>query len=133
MGTGSLIPKEKPMKPTSRVPILLSAFVCPGLGQLAQKRWQAGALVMSGFLTGFCWVMILAIGNIAACYSLIDNPDVIPKVEQPQEFILPFGIAVTFYLISLFDVFSAQQRIARKIREEAFANELLSKNQSRDS
>ncbi|VGO14610.1 hypothetical protein PDESU_03173 [Pontiella desulfatans] len=112
------------MKPTSRVPILLSAFACPGLGQLVQKRWVAGAVFMSGFLVGFCWVMVLALGNIAAYYSMAFDPEFKDvAVSPPATFIAPLSIAGTVYLVSLFDVFTAQQRGARKYREEQFLQE----------
>lgn len=111
------------MKPVSRIPILLSAFACPGLGQMVQMRWKAGLVLFSGFLTGFCWVMILAIGNIVSYYAMVADPDIDPEVSEPSAFVVPISIAAVFYLLSLFDVISAHRVKASRSREEEFLNQ----------
>lgn len=108
------------MKPPSRLPILLSACACPGLGQFVQRRWKAGLVLLGGFLVGFCWVMVLAVGNIVSYYSLIATPDADPEATSPKAFILPICIAALFYFASLADVFRAHQCMGAKEREEEF-------------
>ena len=116
------------MNPASRLPILLSACACPGLGQFVQGRWKAGRVLLSGFLVGFCWVMVLAVGNIVAYYSLIAKPDADPEVTQPKAFILPLMVVGLFYFGSLADVFRAHLRIGAQQREE----ELLKQHETTD-
>ena len=109
-------------KLSSRIPILLSAFACPGAGQFMQKRWVAGVFFAAGFLVGFFWVMVLAIGNIVDYYSMafnFDGPD--PDPTSPKAFIAPFMIALVFYVINLFDVFAAQLRIQQQTDTDFFA------------
>lgn len=115
--------KEK----VSRVPILLSAFGCPGVGQFFQKRWFAGILFATGFLIGFVGVMKLAMWNIVELYSMAFSPDLSyePTPVPLSEFIAPLTIATLAWIISLFDVFLAHQRIARLAHEEAFKKENL--------
>ena len=108
------------MKADSRIPVVLSAFFCPGLGQFVQQRWAAGAVLAAGVLAGFFRVMVLAVGNLANYYSLLANPDANPEVNQPSAFILPVSIVALFYLVSLFDILAAQRRKARAFSEEQF-------------
>lgn len=111
-------------KLSSRIPILLSAFACPGAGQFMQKRWVAGVVFVSGFLVGFFWVMVLAIGNIVDYYRMafdFDGPE--PDPTSPQAFIAPLMIALVFYVINLFDVSGAQLRIHPQTRSDFFTPE----------
>lgn len=111
----------------SRVPILLSAFGCPGAGQFFQKRWIPGIIFTAGFLVGFAGVMKLAFRNIIELYSMAFSQDLSyePTPVPLSAFTAPLTIAGVVYLISLFDVFLAQQRIASKVHEEAFKKENL--------
>ncbi len=113
-------------KPTSRIPILLSAFICPGAGQFIQRRWIAGTVFAAGFLWGFCWVMVLAAGNIIDYYRLgFEFGTYEPDPTSPLAFVAPLAIAMVFYLVNLFDVLVAQQRIAHELQEEEFRSEHL--------
>lgn len=99
----------------NRIPVLLSAFVCPGVGQFMQKRWVAGGIFSVGFLWGFFWLMILAIKIIIDFYRLAFEFDTYePAMPNLLSFIAPVLISFIFYLASLFDVVREQQRIARK-------------------
>lgn len=107
----------------TRLPILLSAFGFPGLGQFIQKRWVAGILFSAPFLVGFFWVMALAILNIVALYSMVlDESMTEPEAIPLSAFIPPLIIIGIIYILSLFDAFSAQQRILTKQREDDFIN-----------
>lgn len=105
----------------TRIPILLSAFGFPGLGQFMQKRWISGLLFSAVFLVGFFWVLGLAFHNIAELYSMaFDESMTEPEPVPLTAFIKPLLLVGTVYLISLFDVFLAQQRITTKQREAEF-------------
>lgn len=54
-------------KSTARIPILLSAFVCLGAGQLVQRRWLAASAYLLFFFAAFVDVMVTA-GKIIASY-----------------------------------------------------------------
>lgn len=106
---------------------MLSAFGCPGVGQFFQKRWIPGIVFVGGFLVGFAGVVKLAIRNIIELYSMAFSPDLSyePTPVPLSAFIRPLTIAALFWIISLFDVFLAQQRIARHQHEEAFKKDNL--------
>jgi hypothetical protein len=114
-------------KMSARMPIYLSAFGFPGLGQFVQKRWLAGLLFTTAFMIGFIWIMILAIMNIIELYSMAFSPNLSyePTPIPLTAFVEPLIIAAIAYFISLFDVFLAQQKIATRLHEEEFlkANE----------
>jgi TM2 domain-containing membrane protein YozV len=112
-------------KRPSHIPILLSAFACPGAGQFMQKRWMAGVVFVSGFLVGFFWAMVLAIGNIVDYYRMAFDFDYDPDPSSPKAFIAPVMIALVVYVVNLFDVSIAQLRLQRDTCEDLFTTENL--------
>ena len=107
------------LKP-SRLPILLSAFGFPGLGQFFQKRWIPAFLFSSSFLIGFFWVMKLALHNIIELYSMAFDPAAEPEPMPLSGFGVPLILVAVIYIISLIDVFQAQHRTSSKRREDDF-------------
>ena len=76
-----------------------------------QRRWLAGLIFAAGFLWGFFWLMVLAMGIITDFYKMAFEFETHePNPVSPTAFITPVAISAVFYLISLFDVFIAQQR-----------------------
>ncbi|MDZ8117403.1 hypothetical protein [Pontiella agarivorans] len=109
------------MNKNPRLPIWLSAFGFPGLGQFVQKRWFAGLLFSAGFMTGFIWILLLAIHNIIELYSMaFDEAMADPQPVPLSAFGQPLLLVGIIYLLSLFDVFLAQQHINTKQHEEEF-------------
>ena len=110
----------------SRVPMLLSAFGFPGLGQFVQKRWIPGLLFSIIFLGGFFWIMALATHNISDFYSMAFSTDwsVEPDPVPLSAFVCPLILAGIVYFTSLFDVFMAQQKMISKQREREMMKEL---------
>ena len=85
-----------------------------------QKRWVAGGIFAGGFLCGFVWLMILAIGIIIDFYRMAFEFDTYePATPNLLGFVAPTLIAGAFYLASLLDVVLAQLRIARAKRSSA--------------
>lgn len=116
---------SSPAKP-SRIPLLLSAFICPGAGQFMQRRIVAGIVFMAGFLGGFFRLIWLAGKTIIAFYKLGFEFDTYePAPVAPSSLIIPLAVAGIFYLMNLFDVVIARQRITRLQREATFANRHL--------
>lgn len=107
------------MDTNSRIPMLLSAFVCPGAGQFMQKRWMAGVIYAVGFIIGFCWFMVLAVKIIIDYYRIAFDANFQPENPDIMAMLPPFLIAMAFYVLNLIDVFLAQQSFARRKRKEA--------------
>jgi hypothetical protein len=105
-------------KPTSRIPMLLSAFVCPGAGQFMQRRWVAGSIFATGFLVGFFWLMVLALGIIINFYRMGFDIGYEPGTPNVVGMLPPFLIAMSFYIASLFDVLAANLQLTRTKPEE---------------
>ena len=103
--------------------MLLSAFVCPGAGQFMQGRWAAGLLFLSGFLIGFVWLMLIAGKIIFSYYRMAFEIDYEPETPNLMAMFPPIVIAVTFYLVNLFDVVIAQLRIQRQASENLITTE----------
>jgi hypothetical protein len=93
----------------NRLPILLSAFVFPGSGQLLQKRWIAGSIIIGCFLITFTGVLIAGFKNIIAYYQFgLAGDD--PEMSSPRTLITWFIIALILYIINLCDVLMARFR-----------------------
>ena len=110
----------------SKVPTFLSTLVCPVIGQLMQRRWAAGALFCVGFLATFVWFMVLAARIIISYYKLGMNFESTAEIEViSATTLLPaFGYAMLIYLINVFDVVIAQNRIKQAEREKALLEDL---------
>jgi hypothetical protein len=101
-------------KPPTRIPMLLSAFVCPGAGQFMQRRWLAGAVFSSGFLSGFIWLMVLAAGIISDFYRMgFEFETFEPTPVSPTAFIAPLALCGGFYLANLIDIAFGKQKAPR--------------------
>jgi hypothetical protein len=108
-------------KVKSRAPIVLSAVVCPGIGQLMQRRWLAGAAYLILFFTSFISVMVTAGQIIISYYRLGFEFDTYnPEPVRLSNLIVAFSIALLIYLVNILDVFIAQQRLASKQTQDAF-------------
>jgi len=59
------------MREPSRAPIAVSAFVCPGIGQMMQKRWIAGSIYLVVFLAIVVLALVYVLKVMSAWYGLI--------------------------------------------------------------
>ena len=79
-----------------------------------------------GFLWGFIWLMLVAGKIIISFYRMgFEFETYEPEPVKLSAFIAPLATASLFYLVNLFDVVIAQQRITRTKREENFNKESL--------
>ncbi len=86
-----------------------------------QRRWVAGIVFATGFLWGFCWLMLVAGKIIVDFYRMAFEFETYePAAPNIMAFVPPLAIAAGFYLVNLFDVLIAQQRKARTKREEDY-------------
>ena len=104
--------------------MFLSAFVCPGAGQLMQRRWLAAALYGTAFLVPFfylaSYVLYRLLTNLKNVISW--NFDSADKPVEPMSFaniLIPFLVAMVVYIAGLFDTHFAEQR--RRKRGQAGA------------
>jgi hypothetical protein len=109
-------------KRSSPAAIVLSSLVCPGTGQLVQRRWLVGSLFTLGFIGLFVAVCIKVLGNIA--YNLRVAIDMSsgtsePFVElSPMTLLLLFGTALVIYALNVADVLLAHRRWSRPHEED---------------
>ena len=63
-----VVPPAPPSRPAggSHRALLLSALVCPGLGQLANGQWLKGLLMLAGALGGTVWLAALVVRRLLA-------------------------------------------------------------------
>ena len=105
------------------MPVFLSAFVCPGAGQLMQKRWVAAGVYATGFMAPFLYLIAYVL------YHVFDNlKNVISWNNEgggkPLSFTkigVSFLVAMVFYFAGLIDTYRAEQRKIRSITASAAA------------
>lgn len=59
-------PVSPPPAGDSHRALLLSALVCPGLGQLANRQWLKGLLTLAGAVGGTAWLAALIVHRLLA-------------------------------------------------------------------
>ena len=110
--------KEGAERWTRRAPMFLSAFVCPGAGQLMQRRWLAAALYGAAFLVPFFYLSAYVLYHLFTNLKNVIGWDFTSadKPIEPLSFVnifAPFLIAMVVWLVSLFDTHFAEQRRKR--------------------
>jgi hypothetical protein len=116
----------------SRWPIMLSLMVCPGLGQMLQKRKAVGVAFVISFLLCFVIVIALMMMSFVAFFSLVD--DLGGSTEQFEQalhtrLVLSLstaGIAILLYFINMVDVYMAYQRSLSQWRAERLRETMAS-------
>jgi hypothetical protein len=91
--------------------VYLSALVCPGAGQIVQRRWVAAALVGVSFVAGFVVFSVSVVKSLTAYYDLafhFDQPP--PQSVSLWSIVIPFGICMVIYLLGLIDTVLANRR-----------------------
>ena len=109
-------PQTKQTLTSIKLQIFLSAFVLPGAGQFAQKRWVQGCTFSISFLC--CFIYILLRVGIALARNLriaIDGHSTEPfaTISIPAILISLF-LALMIYLANLLDIF----RTARELKHQ---------------
>jgi len=96
-------------------PVALSALVYPGVGQLAQGRWVAGAFYLVSFTALFIWFAVNAYQTLVMYYSFMSPDSLVEPTPVPMTRILiPFSLDFLIYLVNLLDVFVACHRRAAR-------------------
>ncbi len=95
------------------LPVLLSAAVFPGAGQLAQRRWTAGAIIGSGFLLAFAWCLVSLFRILLAYYALGFDWNRRPPGHLPVgQALIALAIGLAFYAVGILDAHRAYRRAA---------------------
>lgn len=105
---------ERPASPALRLtfsPVILSALVWPGAGQLAQRRWVAGGLAAVGFTVAAGWFGVRVARVVAAYYRFAFDFNGAQDVHvSPAMLLNPLGLCAAVYLVSLVDTLLAATR-----------------------
>ena len=88
----------------------LSAFVCPGAGQLAQKRWAAGLFYMTLFVAAAGFLVFHMVAAIVYQYRYYLGSEA-PAGDPPWFKLLVSALAaVAIYVLSLADTWAAGRK-----------------------
>ena len=123
---------------SARLPLYLSAFVFPGAGQLAQKRWLAGTFYALAFTACTVFLMIAVIAPIMANLRLaIDfaatgEAVVFRQISFTQIFTW-LGLGVLVYVAGLLDTFHYHNRMQSHARESELKAEVSGGGDQKDN
>ena len=104
------LPPSPPPAP-SRLPVILSALVLPGTGQLLQRRWLAAAFYGIGCLAGFAVFCVAAFQIVFSFYDLGFNTNSYQQTPLPvRRGIVSFLVTLLLYIAGLIDTHRAYRR-----------------------
>ena len=91
--------------------VLLSALVCPGMGQLLQKRWLAGIAFGTSFIACLAVFMVYALKIIFAFYSLAFQFQEYEEKPIPLlRCLIALAAALLVYVAGVIDTYRAHAR-----------------------
>ncbi len=101
--------------PSLLSPMVLSAVVCPGAGQLMQRRWGAGIFFLVSAGASVIWLVGSVYAVLKDYYGLAFAPMNAP-VKEPDlsMLIIPFVTFLVLYVAGLVDTAVAAYRIRLK-------------------
>jgi len=93
-----------PQPPAVLSPMVLSALVCPGAGQLMQRRWLVGTIFIASFTVAFLWFMVEAMAVLKAYYAFaFDFRGATGRAPGAAAILRPFLISLAIYVAGLID------------------------------
>jgi len=111
MNTGNP-PPLKPVQPAKALlsPMVLSALVYPGAGQLMQRRWWVGAFFVMGSTLAVGWLATAVFVVLKAYYGMAFDS---APVETPRlaSLLIPFFIWLGIYIAGIVDTAIASYRL----------------------
>ena len=94
-----------------RSSILLSAFVYPGLGQFAQRRWVWGALYAGSFTACLVWFAVCSATIIASFYRLgIEFERYEARAVPLRSMVISFLLGLAVFLLNILDAYVGYSR-----------------------
>ena len=100
---------------------MLSAFVCPGAGQFAQRRWIAGLLYLAAILAALVWLTWVSLGPVVKNLMILTQAATpggegdLVMVSIPQ-LALSILCWLAVYAANVLDVVAAHRRRLRAWR-----------------
>jgi len=92
-------------------PVLLSALVFPGAGQLMQRRWVAAAAYALAYTIFFLWFLVEVWAVLKAYYALgFDFMNATGQAPSLTALLLPFSASMAVYVACLIDATVASWR-----------------------
>jgi hypothetical protein len=93
----------------NKTPVMMSALVCPGIGQFMQGRKTAGTLFLVLILVSFAALMVFAVEILVAYYRLgFDLSSDPGNIEiRLIGLVASFAASMIIYVISLIDTVCA--------------------------
>lgn len=93
-----------PRRPALMSPMVLSALVCPGAGQLMQRRWVTGTVFIVLFTGAFVWFVGRAYAVLKAYYAFaFDFKGATGQAPSVTAVMVPFGVCLVIYVAGLLD------------------------------
>ena len=108
----------KEAEKSSRMPLLLSAFVYPGAGQFMQRRWIAAVFYATTFTVFIVMLLINVLRpmlhnlNVAVSWSGSSSDQALQTISIPSV-LFPFLVALFFYIANLLDASYVARRRSR--------------------
>jgi len=104
-----------PVQPRKRSlqPVFLSAFVYPGMGQLAQRRRWAAAFFAVAFTLPFVWLAVQTTKIVVIYFNLAFNWRNAAEAPEDPGILRPFLLSVVLYAANVVDTAVAQRRSNR--------------------
>jgi hypothetical protein len=98
-------------------------MLCPGFGQLVQRRWIAGTLYLLAFIALFISVIAVVLQmtstNIDAALAFMNNEPNKDFASGPESTILRIlGLSLLVYLASIIDTYAAFRRAIQRSTAE---------------
>lgn len=105
------LPGTPPSGKVALSPMVLSALVYPGAGQLLQRRWVAGIFYMVLTTLVTIWLVSMVYVVLKAYYGLAFDPMNAPaEVPGVKALIIPFVVWVAIYFAGIIDTAVAMYR-----------------------
>lgn len=99
------------LSPNLRLPIVLSALLCPGVGQFVQGRWLAGLLFLVPSLALFSWCVFLVLSTLNQNLAVAFGTSTEMLKPMPIQSVLFSVIAsIAIYGLNVWDVWRAANK-----------------------
>lgn len=116
MTTDSPMPPRLPTSPARRSwpisPVLVTALVYPGVGQLMQRRWWAAGITLVSFTAAAFWFFFRTAVVLIDYYQMaFDFSGAQPRSSHPRDILVPFAVALGAYVGCVLDAALGNRRL----------------------
>ncbi|MCX6997898.1 MAG: hypothetical protein NTV49_12625 [Kiritimatiellaeota bacterium] len=97
-----------------RLPLVISALICPGAGQCMQGRWAVGLFFAAAFTLAFLALTVFTLWPLLYNYSFVTlqagGPGVTPLPYDARQILICLALTVLLYLWNVADIFWRARR-----------------------